>query len=134
MKRLLLALFISACHPVPATAELPPVDIPANIVDMMNSDAAAVCDMVDDLTDRQECLNMMFDGYVEAIQMGAGSVNVNQSIASVIELSSSMNGCTNVITPICNAQTANWSSYYMFGQRNKEKLNESSHADSLHPN
>lgn len=132
MKRLLLALFITACHPVPATAadELTPVDIPVAIVDMMNSDAATVCDMVDDLTDRQECLNMMFDGYVEAIQMGAGSIDVNQPISSVIELSSSMNGCTNIITPICNAQTANWSSYYMFGQRNKENLNE---AAQVHP-
>jgi hypothetical protein len=132
VKRLLLILLMTACHPAPALAHESDVFLPQAIVDEMNDDAKVVCDAANQ-SDSDTCLDMVFDSYLEAIEMGAKS-KTEATLVDVLRLAEEQTGCDLNPSQSCKIYTPLWGSYYVVGEANKSKvLNGTGRDNALHP-
>lgn len=131
MKRLLLAMLLASCHPAPAVAHDADLFLPVSIVDEMNADAEAVCDAANQ-TDSDVCLDMVFDSYLKAVEMGA-QAKEQPTLVEVLKLAEVETGCVLVTSPSCKLYTPLWGSYYLTGEANKEVLNGKKTSKEVQP-
>lgn len=132
MKRLLVILLMTACHPVPALAHESDVFLPQAIVDEMNDDAKVVCDAANQ-GDSDTCLDMVFDSYLEAVEMGAKAKS-EATLVEVLRLAEHQTGCDASPSQSCKIYVSLWGTYYVVGEANKERvLNGTGGNNALHP-
>ena len=132
MKRLLLILMMTACHPAPALSHEADIFLPQDIVNEMNADAKVVCD-ASYQSDSDMCLDMVFDSYLEAVEMGAQSKET-LTLVEILKLAEIQTGCVDNKAQSCKIYTPLWGSYYVVGEANKmQVLNGKTTGDTLHP-
>lgn len=121
MKRLLLAMLLASCHPAPAFAHEADVFLPKAIIEEMNADAKAVCD-AGNQGDSNECLDIVFDSFIEAVEMGATSTET-LSLVEVLTVAHAEVGCNiKDNSPVCKFYPSMWGAYYVLAEGNKEEV------------
>ncbi|QQK88018.1 hypothetical protein pSalSNUABM01_150 [Salmonella phage pSal-SNUABM-01] len=131
MKRLLLAMLLASCHPAPVSAHEADLFLPVAIVDEMNADAEMVCDAANQ-TDSDICLDMVFDSYLKAVEMGA-QASEKPTLVEVLKLAEVETGCVLKTSQSCKVYTPLWGSYYLTGEANKEVLNGKTTSKEVQP-
>ncbi|WXH66080.1 hypothetical protein NDAWWUGD_CDS0162 [Salmonella phage SeKF_80] len=132
MKRLLVILLMTACHPAPALAHEADLFLPQALVDEMNNDAKVVCD-ASSQGDSDTCLDVVFDSYLEAVEMGARETE-EKTLVDILKLADVQTGCVDNPSQSCKIYTPLWGSYYVVGEANKAKvLNGTGRDNALHP-
>lgn len=133
MKRLLLAMLLASCHPVPASAHEADVFLPQSIIEEMNADAKAVCD-AGNQADSNDCLDIVFDSFIEAVEMGAKATET-LNLVEVLTLAHAEVGCDLKDNgSVCKFYPSMWGAYYVLAEGNKEEvLNGTTTSEDVQP-